>query len=85
MLLGQLNRLKLSLPLRALYGAGSITVVELLTGIIFNRNYTIWDYRGTPFNFLGQICLPYSLLWIPLSMFAMVLYEILLNALSPIG
>ena len=39
------------------------TIVEFIFGIIFNQNYTIWDYRNMPFNLYGQICLPFSFLW----------------------
>mgnify|MGYP007039094459 CR=1 FL=1 len=33
-----------------------ITTVELAAGLIFNRDYAVWDYRGIPGNFCGQIC-----------------------------
>ena len=77
LLLGQLNRLRrrLSLPVRAAAGAGVITAVELLAGLVFNRGYTVWDYRQMPANFLGQVCLPFSLLWIPVSVVGMLLYD----------
>ena len=77
-LIGHLNAVqpKLPLPLRALFGAGIITAVELLTGLLVNRSYRVWDYRQMPLNFLGQICLPFSLLWIPVSLGAMVLYRL---------
>lgn len=77
LLLGKLNNVKpqLPLPFRALVGAGIITMVELLIGLITNRNYEVWDYRTVPFNFYGQICLPFSLLWIPVSLGAMLLYD----------
>ena len=77
LLLGQLNRVQPRLPLilRALFGALAITQVELLAGLLFNRNYQIWDYRNTPLNFFGQICLPYCLLWIPLSLFALLVHS----------
>lgn len=26
----------------------------------------VWDYSAAPFNLLGQICLPFTLLWFPL-------------------
>ena len=76
LLLGKLNavRPRLKLPFRGLVGAGIITMVELLAGLLFNRNYTVWDYRHLPGNYHGQICLPFFLLWIPLSLFAMYLY-----------
>ena len=77
LLLGQLNRVRPRLPLilRALFGALAITQVELLTGLLFNRNYQVWDYRNTPLNFFGQICLPYCLLWIPLSLIALLVHS----------
>ena len=77
LLLGELNRTRQPLPLRLVTGAGIITAVELLTGLVANRDYSVWDYRGMPFNYHGQICLPYSLLWIPVSFGAMLLYDLL--------
>ena len=79
LLLGKLNQTqpRLPLPMRAVAGAGIITMVELLAGLIANRDYSVWDYRKVPMNFCGQICLPFSLLWIPISVGAMVLYDAL--------
>ena len=77
LLLGKLRQLRLPLLLRGLAGAGVITTVELLAGLLFNRGYRVWDYRQLPANFKGQICLPYFLLWIPLSLGAMALYGFL--------
>ena len=37
------------------------------TGLAVNRSYAVWDYRPLQPNFLGQICLCYFTLWIPLS------------------
>ena len=50
---------------KALWGALAITIVELLFGFIFNivLNMNIWDYSYVPFNFYGQICLRYFLIW----------------------
>lgn len=62
--------------LRTLAGAGIITFGELAAGLLINRDYSVWDYRGLPGNFLGQICLSYCLLWIPVSLGAMVLYDL---------
>ena len=39
------------------------TVVEFIFGMLFNPLYTIWDYRNIPLNLYGQICLPFSFLW----------------------
>ena len=74
LLLGQLKKLKLPLLGRAALGAAGITAVELLTGLAVNQNHTVWDYRAMPLNFMGQICLTYSLLWVPVSLLGMKLY-----------
>jgi uncharacterized membrane protein len=55
-------------------GSGVCTLGELVTGLIFNRDYRIWDYRALPGNFRGQICLFFSALWVPLSALAEVVY-----------
>ena len=75
LLLGRLQRTRLTPPLLCILGAVIITAVELLTGLLVNRTYRVWDYRQMPFNFLGQICLPFSLLWLPVSLGAMLLYR----------
>ena len=73
LLLGKVR--KAPLGVRALAGTGIITGVELLAGLIANRDYSVWDYRQMPGNFLGQICLPFSLLWLPIGLGGMWLYE----------
>ena len=79
LLLGQLQRLRPrpALPIRALIGAGIITLVELGAGLLVNRNFRVWDYRDQWGNFLGQICPVFSLLWIPAALGAMILYDTL--------
>lgn len=76
-LVGNLKRLwpRLPLPLRLPQAAVLITLLELGCGLLVNRNYRVWDYRQMPLNFLGQICLPFTLLWIPVSLAAMLLYD----------
>lgn len=76
LLLGQLRKLRLPLPILVILGALGITALELLTGLWVNRNYAVWDYRQLPYNFLGHICLNYSLLWMPVSLAGMALYEL---------
>ncbi len=46
-----------------------ITTVELFVGVIVNRHLhlNVWDYSGQQYNFMGQICLLYTNLWILLS------------------
>lgn len=57
------------IELQALIGAVLITSLEFVVGLIVNVNlgWDIWDYSNVPFNFLGQICLSFSLLWYMLS------------------
>ena len=85
LLLGKLSRTEPRLPFWAqgILGSVAITSVELLAGLLANRNYTVWDYRELPFNFYGQICLAFSLLWIPVSLGAILLYDQLEKRLFP--
>ena len=86
LLLGKLRQWKPAwpLPLKGIVGAGIITLVELLTGLLANRDFSVWDYRQMPLNLWGQICLPFSLLWAPLSLGAMFLYARLDRLFSPV-
>ncbi|MBE6836525.1 MAG: hypothetical protein E7509_00810 [Ruminococcus sp.] len=56
-----------------------ITASELVTGIIININMklNVWDYSDMPFNYKGQICLPFVFLWFLLSILGMYVDEIL--------
>ena len=49
-------------------GEAALRARELGVGLLLNRQYRIWDYRNVPLNFLGQICLPYTLLWMPVGL-----------------
>lgn len=62
-----------------LIGGLIVTIVEFIAGCILNLwlGLNIWDYSEVPFNILGQICLPYMLLWILLSAVAIVLDDYL--------
>ena len=48
-----------------LIGSTIITILEFITGCIVNLwlGWNIWDYSNLPLNLLGQICLPFSILW----------------------
>ena len=50
-------------------GAIIITALEFIVGVIVNLilKWNIWDYSMLPFNILGQISLPFSLIWFLLS------------------
>ena len=63
------------LILKASVAALSVTLVELIFGIVFNLilDMRVWDYSREPFNFLGQICPLYSFLWFLLALVALPL------------
>lgn len=52
-----------------------VTPLEFVTGCIVNLwlGWDVWDYSEIPLNLLGQICLPFSLLWVLISIVAVVL------------
>ena len=54
---------------QATIGATIITVLEFITGVIVNIIFkmNVWNYSSIPLNIMGQICLPFSLLWLLLS------------------
>ena len=56
-----------------------ITVLELVFGLILNvkLGLGVWDYSNFKFNFMGQICLEYSILWFFLSLPTIMLYDYL--------
>ena len=80
-LIGQLNHTepKLPFPLRAAAGAGIITMVELAAGLLFNRDYTVWDYRSQPGNWMGQICPRFCVLWLAAAAVVLLIYDPLEN------
>ena len=51
--------------LRWIYGALFITVSEFWCGVIVNLmlGWHVWSYAEQPLNLLGQICLPFTLIW----------------------
>ena len=73
-----------SLPVRVLAGAGIITMVELGTGLLVNRQWQVWDYRDQWGNFLGQICPLFCMFWIPVALAAVGLYELAAKKLEKI-
>lgn len=53
-----------------LISAIMVTFVELIFGIVFNiwLGMNIWDYSNIPYNFMGQICLIFTVGWFFLSL-----------------
>ncbi len=78
-IMGLLNEHKFqwndSLIKQSIISACIITVFEFFTGCIVNLwlGWNVWNYSNLPFNILGQICLYFFLLWIPLSMIGIIL------------
>ena len=58
-----------------LIGTISVVVLEFVAGCILNLwlGLNVWDYSDMPFNLLGQICLPFAIIWIPLVLIAIIL------------
>lgn len=55
----------LTLLTKCIIGSAVITTLEFLCGCIVNLwlKLSVWDYSNLKFNFLGQICVLYSVLW----------------------
>ena len=68
-----------SLFIQSIIGAIIVTVFEFITGCIVNLwlGLNIWDYSNEPLNVMGQICLPFTLIWIVLSCIAIILDDYL--------
>lgn len=80
-LIHRVNRLHERFSCKVLRCTAGITAIEALCGLIFNRRYQVWDYRRTPGNWRGQICLPYMALWGMLSAAALRLDSFLYQRL----
>ena len=67
------------LALQCLCGSMLITVLEFITGSYVNcyLGLNVWDYSSLPFNFMGQICLFFSICWYFLSLVAIILDDYL--------
>lgn len=50
-----------------------ITAVEFFSGCFINLrlHLFVWDYSALPMNLLGQICLPFTMIWSALSFFGL--------------
>lgn len=59
---------------QCLIGAVAVTIIEFISGYIINikLGWDVWDYSNMPFNVMGQICLPFTILWIFVSLLAIL-------------
>lgn len=74
-LIGEINEIipwEMPVWQQAAIGTIIITAIEFAAGCIVNiwLKWGVWDYSTMPGNLLGQVCIPYILLWIPVSMMA---------------
>ena len=74
-LIGLINEVfsfEMKLRYQALIACIIVTVLEFITGCIVNLHFGwgVWDYSNLPFNIMGQICLPFTVIWYFLSIFA---------------
>lgn len=81
-LIGLINEFytyEMPLARQMLIGACIVTLVEFISGCIINLwlGWNVWDYSDMPFNVLGQVCLPYMVLWFLLSGAAIILDDYL--------
>ncbi|MBS6296346.1 MAG: hypothetical protein KH416_09515 [Dialister sp.] len=64
---------------QCIIGAVIITTVEFIAGCIINigLGWQVWDYSGLPFNIMGQVCLPFAVLWVVVAAVGIVLDDYL--------
>lgn len=72
LMVGMLNEVfkwETPIEIQSIIGGGIITGIEFVTGLIANIQFNmgIWDYSNLPLNVMGQICLPFTFIWILLS------------------
>ena len=78
--LNEWNKKDMSLVKQGIIGAIIITTIEFITGCIVNLwlGLDVWDYSDMPFNVLGQICLPFTVLWFFASLICVFVNDFLL-------
>ena len=68
-----------SILIKSAVCAIGVTAVEFIFGVIFNLwlGLGVWDYSSMPMNILGQICLPFTLLWGGIAILFLPLAEVI--------
>lgn len=75
LLIGGINNyIDWNMPLwkQGLIGTGIATLVELIAGLLINQDLTKWNYSQLPFNFMGHICLYFTVAWFFVALFCIV-------------
>lgn len=84
-LIGLINDNTPDMPLfyQCILGTTIVTLIEFISGYYLNiyLGLGVWDYSHVPFNFLGQVCLPFSIIWMLLSIPVIYLDDYLKNKL----
>ena len=84
-LIGLINDNTPDMPLfyQCILGTVIVTLIEFISGCYLNiyLGLGVWDYSHVPFNFLGQVCLPFSIVWMLLSIPVIYLDDYLKNKL----
>ena len=71
-----------ALVLSFLVNALVCTSIDFTTGMVSNQDYSLWDYRDMPFNFMGQVCLQNSMVYsIAATLIVWVVYPLMDTAL----
>ncbi len=54
-----------------------VTGIEFTSGVIINlvMRLDVWDYSDMPLNILGQVCLPFSAMWLALAFPAIIIED----------
>lgn len=62
-----------------LIGACIVTFMEFVSGYIINikLGWQVWDYSNLPLNIIGQVCLPFSIIWFFISLGAILVDDYL--------
>ena len=82
LLIGAINEYipwEMSILKQGIIGAIIVTVLEFIFGVILNiwLKLGIWNYAALPLNILGQVCLPFTIIWFFLSLIAIVVDDYL--------
>lgn len=81
------NTPDISLFYQCILGTTIVTLIEFISGCYLNiyLGLGVWDYSHVPFNLLGQVCLPFSIIWMFLSIPVIYLDDYLKNKLLKEG
>ncbi len=63
--------------IQGLIGSAIITAFELLIGLMSLNGILpmMWDYSNLPLNYKGIICLPFSVVWVGISIIAVIIAD----------